>query len=204
MADPPRRVVTPTERDRHFTELGRFVSLYGLAEAMLKHFLARTVGVDPPTSKAIFSGVRTDQACSFIRRSYEARGEALPHDIDRLLQQMTALTNLRNDILHHGINFNQDPPVSSNRKSVLNVKAVRETVVTDKTLVHAGWDCARVMLGFAAFMRPKDVPVDEEDLNFAVREPWHYIPQKPPRTGRIHRAKSSRPKRKPRQLPPPE
>lgn len=169
--------------EHYLTDLGRFVMVFGLAEAMVKRLLFRTAGVDERTALAIFSGVRANEATSQIRRCYDAREEAIPFRLDALLSQFIALNNLRNDVLHHGIDFSSDPPVSSNRESVLNVRAVRETVIEKSTLSDAAMDCGRIVLGVSTYLvQFKDAEAAkraEDNLSYAVDRPWHYRPRGP-------------------------
>lgn len=194
--------IPPFERSRYYSELGRFISIYSIAEAALRGVLQRTAGIDEPTSLAIFSGTRTDQASSFIRRCYEAKGEKIPQELADLLQQMAIITNLRNDLVHHGIDFTTAPPTANNRRSALSARAIRQTVVTERVLESASWDCGRLVLGFFTYVFP-DADSDEKILSdraFAVRTPWHYIPQQPSNR-RPAGPRENRPKRIPR-LPP--
>jgi len=124
MSEDPPGVRVDLER-LYYRSLGLYIHLFGLTEAMLRRVLTETVGVDEPTALAIFSGVRADGISSLIRRCYEARNVELPAELSALLQQFAVLNNLRNDLIHHGVDFKSDPPVATNRHSVINLKAVR-------------------------------------------------------------------------------
>jgi hypothetical protein len=73
--------ISPAHKRRHYMSLGHLVSMFSHAEAMLKVVLAHTAGLDENAAKALISGTRTDQASSYLRRCYEARGDGIPTEL---------------------------------------------------------------------------------------------------------------------------
>jgi hypothetical protein len=82
--------------------------------------------VDKKTAVAIFSGTRGEQACSYIRRCYEARGEAIPPTLDAILSRFASINTFRNDLLHYMPNMMTiDDPIVTNERGVIRNDAVR-------------------------------------------------------------------------------
>ncbi len=83
---------------------GRFVGTFSMMEGMLRYVLQVTVGIDDQTQKAVFSGVRTDQAIRFVKRCYEARGKPLPPAAQVMSGQASYPSITANDLLP-GVDF---------------------------------------------------------------------------------------------------
>lgn len=178
--DPPLKLPKDTFKTFFRANLGTFIDLYAIVENALRDTLQHVAGVDNATALAIFSGVKSNRAMSFIRRLYQARGQQIPAELDRVLQQFAVITNLRNDILHHRVDFENEPPVTSNRATVLNENAVRETEIRPETLARAGEDLGLVLLVLMAIRTP-DRQQSADDLAWSMREAWKYKPTWPRR-----------------------
>ena len=162
----------------YMKSLGSFIDLFSIVENLVKRLMAHFAGVDEPTALALFSGVRTDQAIANIRRLHQARKAELDPALDAALQQMAVITNFRNDLLHHRVDFTKTPPVTTNRAVVLSENAVRETVIGPDTLMDAGHDLGRIILILGVFLSDTR---DGADLEWALSEPWRHKPPSQPR-----------------------
>jgi hypothetical protein len=54
-------------------------------------------------ARAVFSGVRIQEAVSFIRRIMEIRPSKIPDGLDEVLAQLLTINDARNLILHHSV-----------------------------------------------------------------------------------------------------
>lgn len=167
-------------KSHFYASLGQFINLFSIVENAARKLMSTMAGADEATALALFSGVRTDQAIANIRRMYLARKEPIPPALDAALQQLAVINGFRNDILHHRVDFEQTPPVTTNRAAVLTDSAVRETVIEASTLLNAGFDLGRILLILAGFTYPEN-PRAQDDIDFAIREPWHHKPASQPR-----------------------
>ncbi|WP_394730125.1 hypothetical protein [Altererythrobacter sp. GH1-8] len=179
-----------------FSGLGNFIHLFSIVEDTVRSLLEQTAGVDKQVSLAIFSGLRTDKAMTNIRRIYQAKGQKFPKELDKAFQQLSIIAQFRNDVLHQRADFSQSPPVTGNRKSVLNKSAIRETPITAYTLVAAAEDLGRILLILGAFLRPDR---ETDDVEFALSEPWQYKPGEQASTGQ-----KQKPPLHPKRKPPPQ
>ena len=170
------------DRSLYYGSLGYFISMFSLVEAMLKETVRQQANVTPAIAKALFSGVRTDQGSSFLRRCFEARGEAVPVPLDALLRQLAVLSNLRNDLVHFGVDLRRVPLMVTNRNAVLNDRALRETLIDPATIDLASLDCGRIMVGLSVYANRYEPTDEARYLQFATGVPWSYRPQSPQRT----------------------
>jgi hypothetical protein len=124
--------------EKYLIALGLFVEKFAACESMLIVALARLTRCDDPTSRAIFSGVRSDTARSHIRRILEARGEPMPEFLESSFQQLGIISNLRNDLMHYGayaVGQNPDERTVSNEVAAMpgreRVTPISAEILTD-------------------------------------------------------------------------
>ena len=177
-------------RNVYYSSLGNFIHLFALTEAMLRELLRKTAGVDKPTAMALFSGVRTEQAMSFIRRCYQARKQPMPAELESAFQQLAVIANFRNDVIHYGVDFGSDPPVATNARGVVNENAVRSTEIKKGTLLGAGHDLGMILLMFSYFLADDPSKAPADTLDFFARTPWHHKSAAPPNKGPKGRGKT--------------
>lgn len=103
--------------ERYYLALGLFVQRYAGIEARLQTLLWRYAEVPPEVARSIFSGVRVDQAMSFVKRLHKSREiEMHPMMIDTL-DQIGVINTARNLIIHYGAKFDKgEPQFVSNRR----------------------------------------------------------------------------------------
>lgn len=190
--DPLLQLPRPVLKELYRHSIGSFIELYAMVEHSLRAVLQHVAGVDDATALALFSGVKPDKAMNSIRRLYQARNEEMPEALDHALQQFAVITNLRNDLLHHRVDFQHDPPVTTNRASVINEAAVRETEVNAYTLAHAGEDLGVILLALSSFLHP-NIRQCADDLEWTRLQTCKHKPGGPPRKDRPK--KKDRPKR---------
>ncbi len=96
--------------ERYYLALGMFIQRYAGIEARLQALLWRYAEVPPEVARSIFSGVRVDQAVSFIKRLHKSRGiEMHPMMIDTL-DQIGVINAARNLTIHYGAEFDKGEP----------------------------------------------------------------------------------------------
>ncbi|AQR74937.1 hypothetical protein [Sphingomonas sp. LM7] len=137
----------------YWQALGRFVFYYAYLEDAMQQTLRRVTRTPPAVGKAIFSGVRVSQAISNIRRTYEARGEAVPAFLEETMQKAGAINSERDRILHHGIYFRAwDEGIVTDQARQLDRK-VRTTQITVPLLDDLNWDTMVVWSRLVVFNR---------------------------------------------------
>lgn len=106
--------------ERYYLALGRFIQRYAGIEARLQALLWRYAEVSPEVARSIFSGVRVDQATSFIKRLHKSRGiEMHPMMVD-MLDQIGIINAARNLIIHYGAEFDKGEPQFVTNQRIAN------------------------------------------------------------------------------------
>ena len=137
------------QAEPYFLALGRFVSVFAQVESMLATVLWKHAGVPPPLAQAVFSGVRTEAAMQYIRRIADAQNWPAAHktNIELVFAQLSALTKLRNDILHFGASMDEPSVWTVSNKNFVHIPdRVRETKITSNILDDASWDLGRIVV----------------------------------------------------------
>lgn len=115
--------------------LGHFVHVFAKLEMALQIVLWAESGLDPLRGRALFSGVKVDQAVSLIRRLHEAQGRQLSPFYNYVLPQVSAINAERNRILHYGAHAQDDGTlVVSNQRAAHIPERNVSTVVSTETL----------------------------------------------------------------------
>jgi hypothetical protein len=160
----------------YFAELGRFMHDFAAIEVTLQGVLAITVDTPHETSRAVFSGVRIDQAQSFLRRLAESRGEPLSQYLVRAFPQLKAITATRNNIAHFGARFDGPEIVVSNQIISMPGKEV-VTPVSGEILIDMRIDLNTIHYCLMAHLWHRSNAETPPFENLAL-EPWRYkLPQ---------------------------
>lgn len=175
----------------YLAALGGFVLAFAAVENTLQRLLTSETGVTSNIARAIFSGVRVDQAKTFVKRARSVNGKDDDALVDRVFSHLSTINNVRNDILHFGpeeLDFsdpeNLQAVISNHRRAmpgkgysyVVSEPELRhmfdDLMVINLALHHLSLDCHDRMkndpeLG-GQFRRIID------SLEDAARQPWRY------------------------------
>ncbi|MCG9915441.1 MAG: hypothetical protein MH112_03655 [Phenylobacterium sp.] len=170
--------------------LGEMIERFSRVEGQLQRVLWRETSTPPEVAKAIFSGVRIDQARDLIRRTREARGAPESKLLARMFTQLGILNQARNDIVHFGAWG--DPElgrVVTNRRLAHIPERVRVLPISAEILRNMSHDLAIINECIQAhLMMIAETPertIDPEDWIGKVNQPlatylslglspWHY------------------------------
>jgi hypothetical protein len=183
------------ERRRYWLALGRFVDAFSRVESLAMAVFWRLTGLDIPTARALFSGVRLDAAKDNIRRLLEVQQapKMLRDEVSAVFAQLTAINAARNDLLHYGPQDDgQGGMLATNRLVAHDQERAREGVISAEVLDTMSEDLAKIELHLLAHLWSGLVP--SEDLETiqseARRRAWRYKPAAPSRVRRPHPANS--------------
>lgn len=178
------------KRDKYYLALGHFIDDFAATEAQVLDVLCYYAKADKQTAKALFSGVRVDQAADFIRRLGQARKinpGPLAEISQNLLPQVKAITDLRNDIIHYGIQLNSSGLKVDNQRGVGRTQ-VRRYFVSAKLLEDASSDLGRINLRFYMAANNEISTSLPPQIREKLFGPWRYrsrvTPQKRPQSPR--------------------
>jgi hypothetical protein len=140
--------------ERYYLELGRFIQRFAGIEAKLQDVLWHFSGVSPEVARSIFSGVRPDQAVSFIKRLNRSRGTELHPMLAETLDQVSVINAARNMIIHYGALFdNGMPTVVTNRRIANHPDETLRFPVTSSSLDALTADIQHIHLRLNLFLQ---------------------------------------------------
>jgi len=164
---------------KYHKALGQFIEAYATCEMYLYFLLQKIAGVSPEIGAAIFSGVRTEQAISFIRRIWLVQEPAkdVRKELDEAMKQLAAINDARNVMVHHASNVYFGYGRVVNNKTRANTKDnVKEYRVSPEILEGMLQDCFRISVTFLKHIHPGSYAEDSEYLKHA----WRYKPTSNP------------------------
>jgi hypothetical protein len=200
--------LTDSDWEKYYLSLGRFVHEFSRAEIHAQVLLQLISGTSQQTAKAIFSGVKIDAVCSFIRRIFEARGEQFPELLERGFSQLIAINNVRNSIVHYGAQFDGVEMYVSNHFKALPGKE-RRIPITPTTLEHLWADLQTIQCCMTAYIAPTlpPTPVPKHVIEYLLKGahvPWRYKPPSQQQEHKNPQTRALRPKRQRQQKPSPK
>lgn len=88
----------------YFNALGRFVDKFAVVESFMAYSLWHYANTKKEIARAVFSGVKVNEAMSLMKRLMDARNidSAKREDLEFAFQQLSIITGARNDLLHFG------------------------------------------------------------------------------------------------------
>lgn len=165
------------DKERYYTQLGRMISTFSLAERSLKGLLAQSVGIDDAGARAIFSGTRADQASSFLKRSYRSKGAEIPKPLLSALDRFAVLNRARNDLVHSPIEMTDNAAIWSDVETIVEKSEAMAYRISNADLEAISKDAWHVNITFLAYFQ-EAVKLGHQDTLIALGtdEPWRYKP----------------------------
>jgi hypothetical protein len=149
---PSLRGVSP-DYNSYFLALGLFTQAFTDMETLVALLLRIQTGVSQETARAVFSGVRIDQAKGFITRTREAYGVGEHPDLKRAFDQIGVITGVRNDIVHFGSRYDGEGGFSvSNVLIAVSPARERSYPVSDAILYELIADPNTIRQTLAAYI----------------------------------------------------
>lgn len=171
---PDNQFYTPAEkRAQYYESLGRFVTEFAEAEALLRYVCAKASEVPSEMAGLIFGDVGVASGGQLLKRLRDVRGLDPDGNLTDSLRQFGFIAETRNAILHRGVEFGEQvfltkPGLPNNRCRQYEVSAA----VLDAMLVDLLW--IRVTLIMAL---PNDNPLLMawgQEAKKPERVPWQY------------------------------
>lgn len=163
----------------YYHALGLFISTFSEVEAWMQVLLMETAKTSWETGRALFSGVRVQEASKLIRRVHEAKGIEIDKDMTDTLAKVGEITTLRNDILHYGTTLTAAGDLFVSNARIAHIKEkVKETQISEEILNQLTEDLATLtqrLYYFACKAADFDLPPKESDPE-TWRRPWRYKP----------------------------
>jgi hypothetical protein len=186
--------------DEYYLALGKFIVEYSELEQSMQVGLWILTKMANPIAKAIFSGVRADDACNKITRlgQVEKWSKIRNAEWKTISDRLGILRTLRNDILHYGVEW-QIPDggwITTNKNFAHIVKKITTTPVSVPILTAATADVRKLSLHLFNFIFDDGSPTRQRVLAQELQNAWQYKPSR--RAGHAGRSQRNSPKRSPR------
>jgi hypothetical protein len=168
-----------TGEERYWLALGRLIERFASVEVSIQLVLWTLSEVRANVATAIFSGTRTEQASSFIRRIFESRGEPTPELLARAFDRLTIVNTIRNDIVHYGIQIDEVDGMHASNAVVALPGKERRTKMSVEVLEELWSDLGIILHCLNAFVLPlwPDSPPEVvADHLKGAQLPWRYTP----------------------------
>lgn len=176
------------ERKKRFTgywaALGQFIHEFSGVERELLELARYLAGLQEPVAQAVLSSLRVDDAKNLINRILDARGETdLKERLQNPLDQLGAISTMRNSIVHWGAEVRDDGLIVSNNYFAPSPDRIREFPVSDVILLQMTADLHQIGLHlFMTIRRDEATPDEIKQAERVLQPPWLYkSPQPLPR-----------------------
>lgn len=163
--------------ERYYLELGRFIQRFAGLEASLQSLLWKHANVSPEVARSIFSGVRVDQALSFIKRLHRAHDLNMHPLILEAFDQIGTINSARNMIIHYGARFEKgEPQFVTNQRIAYRPDEAQSFPISSKILDQLISDIAHIQLRFGLLSsRDKMTPARfEKAVQRLQQRAWRY------------------------------
>jgi hypothetical protein len=145
--------------------------------------LAHLAGVPSPTAQAVFNGVRTDAAISYINRIADAQEwpQFRRDEFAAFSGKIGELNKLRNDILHFGARWSGASTWTvSNAKFIHSQDRLREFPISIESLEDVISDIDKIEAHLEIFIWGDAFPPGLRETYEQERiRPWRYRPPQP-------------------------
>jgi hypothetical protein len=170
--------------DNYHLELGRFVGVFAQVEMAMHLVLRWQTKVSIDVSRAVFSGVKADQASSFLRRLADIGQIKQPEwkELEPVLAQLNHINKTRNLILHYGADgVAEGEGISSDEGMALTLDRVRRHPVSPEIIAAMTADARKIFFCLVAYHAGRPAPISTY-ANGLRRAPWRYKPPQPKKT----------------------
>lgn len=127
---PENQFYTPAEKLAHYHEsLGRFVTDFTEAEALLRYMCARATGMPDNMAGLLIGDIGIASGAQLLKRLRDVRGLNPDEDLAEALKQFGDISETRNAILHRGVAFGEQvfttkPGLPNNRRRQFQVSTL--------------------------------------------------------------------------------
>ena len=192
------------EHDASYYEaFGEFMHRYSRVETLL-HFLFRYclgAGMDKgrKLASAIAGGMRSSDLMSLIRRVAKVRDlpEATQIEIDAIFSHLSAISLLRDYLVHRGTTAAESGLISENTFTAKVLEDVQVLKLNLDDIKKATLDCKVMFLRLTAICYPEAKSLKLQITPKLLVRPWSYKPRQPDTPYRLPRKGAQSRKRQP-------
>jgi hypothetical protein len=157
----------------YWAELGRFIHAFSIVEAALQLVVYHVAGVSAEIGRAIFFGLRVENAKDAISRILQTKGDVeMVAKLAPLFQQIGEIAAMRNRLVHWGARDTSDGLMVMNHHLAITPEKRQEFFVSAETLRAMQADTYNIY--WQLFGITFDLKADPSK---EPPEPWRYKPQ---------------------------
>lgn len=190
---PPPADKKREEMRAYHAALGRFITWFAKVESRLRALLAAHAGVAPDMAKAVFSGVKTVEAQSYINRIFQVAPDAAEQaELKAVFDQLFLINAARNLIIHHDLEIRGANELRvSNRAWALTESHGKEMGVSAELLDAMTSDLQAINWRLLAAELRKQLSPEEAAMVVSgfARTPWRY--KSPPQASKADKPRRS-------------
>lgn len=190
--------------DAYYKSLGRFVHTFAKVEFTVFLVLRHYAKVSLDAARALLTGIRADQTQRMLRRLQEVGiiDEAEWEDVDPVLQHLSGINKLRNDLLHDTTLLSETGRgVVTNAGKALHEGRFEQSLVSTEILDNATFDLRKIITHLNVKHMGKPDYGDPK-VDALLRAPWRYKRQSSPPDESLLRERSGRAGTTTRKSPP--
>lgn len=166
----------------YYQDLGAFVQAFAAVEATMHGALRRFCGITSAVARSIFSGTRAEAAKQLITRIMDTKNldSAMRSELKYVFNQLGVINSARNEIIHHGTQFEGEQFTVSNALLAHLPERIRELEVSPKILEFMTADLNKITLHILVCLMRLDSSESEHffrnHLAPILQRPWLYKP----------------------------
>jgi|SRR5580692_5233966 hypothetical protein len=166
--------------DRYYRALGKFIAEFAEIEGLMLSALWYFTKVSTPVGKAVFSGVRAEDASGKIKRIADAEDwpQSRKDEWKIISDHLTILRALRNDLVHYGVYWDSvDTWYSTNKRIAHLPERVTIRQITPTILRNATNDLRKLSVLIFVFLYGDQMAVSaRKKLRPVLKRAWLYTP----------------------------
>jgi hypothetical protein len=160
--------------EKHYAELGRFVTAYAAAEAAV-HMLARRLsGMSDDIARIAFGGTRLEDVIARVRGMMRIQklNAATVEEVETCLAQLKLIADRRHRIVHRSSTFFDNAIVVTNVLTAKSLPAEVDKFKWEELSAMYG-DCLAIYLRLGQVVRKEERELEHAGI---VYSPWRYKP----------------------------
>jgi hypothetical protein len=177
----------------YWLALGEFVDSFARAEHDIHLVLRWHTKTLDKVARAVFSGVRIDAACSFLRRlaDIEFIDSTEWAELEPVLTQLKTINDARNLILHHGAEqVAEGKGVATNRKIALTEEAAKTIPLSPGIIRSMSSDIHKIRIHLRIRHMGRPLRGSHPQIDELLHGAWRYQPPAPPKTTKADKGRS--------------
>lgn len=160
----------------YFQNLGMFIHVFAATEIQMRLLLWHFADVSHYKARALFSGVKTDQAITHINKLTEKHSQKIKDDLSCIFKQLKLVNGVRNHILHQEVkHIKKTRVILTNARTVFRKSEIKKIPVSPKILRSMTDDLLKIQAHIRVYIDGKS-PAFKMYAPALLSASWQYKP----------------------------